>query len=50
MRSVWSGLGEHNREICAIFNIHFYVGKWEGESALRETLAKTKPLDAIEQV
>jgi len=36
---VWSILGDENAEICKLFSVKCYVGKWEGESAIREALA-----------
>lgn len=35
---VWSALGEHNRELCALFHIDAFVSKWNGEAALHEVL------------
>lgn len=35
---VWSILGEDQREMCKLFKVSAYVGKWEGVSALRDTL------------
>ncbi|MGA7108252.1 MAG: hypothetical protein WBY75_10965 [Terracidiphilus sp.] len=37
---VWSILGDHQREICKLFNVNAYVGKWEGAAAFREALAR----------
>jgi CheY-like chemotaxis protein len=37
---VWSGLGEHNRGLCALFHVDAFVSKWKGEAALREALQK----------
>lgn len=34
---VWSILGEQ-REMCSLFNVARFVGKWEGEEALRDAL------------
>ena len=34
---VWSILGEQ-REMCCLFKVTSFVGKWEGEEALREAL------------
>lgn len=34
---VWSILGDH-REMCELFKIHSFVGKWEGEEALCNAL------------
>jgi CheY-like chemotaxis protein len=36
---VWSILGDKNAEMCELFKARF-VGKWEGESAIREALAR----------
>lgn len=35
---VWSALGDHNRELCALFHVDAFVSKWKGEAALREAL------------
>jgi DNA-binding response OmpR family regulator len=35
---VWTVLGEHTRELCALFHVDAFVSKWEGEEALREAL------------
>jgi CheY-like chemotaxis protein len=35
---VWSILGEQ-REMCHLFKVTRFVGKWEGEEAFREALA-----------
>jgi CheY-like chemotaxis protein len=35
---VWSALGDHNRELCALFHADAFVSKWKGEAALREAL------------
>jgi len=35
---VWSILGEDQREMCKLFKVSAYVGKWEGVNALREAL------------
>jgi DNA-binding response OmpR family regulator len=40
---VWSQVEERNRDVCDIFGVDAYVGKWEGEAALREAL-KNLPL------
>ena len=37
---VWSILGEEQREMCALFKVTAFVGKWEGPQAFREALAK----------
>lgn len=36
---VWSILGNENAEICKLFKVKSYVGKWEGDAAIREALA-----------
>lgn len=35
---VWTALGEHNRELCALFHVDAFVSKWKGEAALYEAL------------
>ena len=35
---VWSQFEERNRDVCDLFGVDAYVGKWEGESALRDAL------------
>lgn len=40
---VWSILGDHQREICKLFNVSAYVGKWEGAAAFRDALANLGP-------
>jgi len=37
---VWSILGEEQREMCKLFKVSAYVGKWEGADALREALSR----------
>lgn len=37
---VWSVLGEEQREMCKLFKVKEFVGKWEGNEALREVLKK----------
>jgi len=37
---VWSILGDKNEEICKLFKVSSFIGKWEGESAIREALAR----------
>lgn len=39
---VWSVLGEENAEICKMFKVKSFVGKWEGSAAIREALASLK--------
>jgi len=40
---VWSVLGDEQRDICSLFNVTSFVGKWEGEAALREALRGLQP-------
>lgn len=35
---VWSILGEEQRDMCELFKVNRYVGKWEGALAFREAL------------
>lgn len=37
---VWSVLGDEQRDMCALFKVSAFVGKWEGPQAFREALAK----------
>ncbi len=37
---VWSVLGEEQRGMCNLFKVNCFVGKWEGNAAFREALAK----------
>lgn len=37
---VWSILGDEHREMCSLFKINHYVGKWEGARAFREALER----------
>lgn len=37
---VWSILGDPQAEMCSLFNVTAYVGKWEGAAALRDALTK----------
>jgi len=37
---VWSVLGEEQRTMCNLFKVKRFVGKWEGNAALREALGK----------
>jgi CheY-like chemotaxis protein len=37
---VWSVLGEEQRDMCNLFKVNGYVGKWEGPQAIRDALAK----------
>lgn len=36
---VWSILGDEQREMCKLFKVNNFVGKWEGEEAFRQALA-----------
>jgi len=35
---VWSQFEERNRDVCDLFGVNAYVGKWEGKAALLEAL------------
>jgi CheY-like chemotaxis protein len=35
---VWSVLGDEQREMCKLFKVNAFVGKWEGEEAFRQAL------------
>jgi CheY-like chemotaxis protein len=37
---VWSILGEEQRDMCKLFKVNSFVGKWEGLQAIRDALAK----------
>ena len=37
---VWSVLGEDQREMCRLFKVSRFVGKWEGAEVLREALVQ----------
>jgi CheY-like chemotaxis protein len=37
---VWSVLGEHTQELCALFHVDAFVSKWQGEEALSKALLK----------
>jgi CheY-like chemotaxis protein len=37
---VWSVLGEEQREMCKLFKVNSFVGKWEGTAAFEEALGK----------
>jgi CheY-like chemotaxis protein len=37
---VWSVLGEEQRDMCKLFKVNCFVGKWEGAAAFREALGK----------
>jgi CheY-like chemotaxis protein len=35
---VWSILGEEQKEMCSLFKVKQFVGKWEGADALQDAL------------
>ena len=35
---VWSILGEEQREMCSLFKVKQFVGKWEGTDVLQDAL------------
>lgn len=35
---VWSVLGEEQKQMCNLFKVKQFVGKWEGDEALRDAL------------
>lgn len=35
---VWSILGEEQKQMCGLFKVNKYVGKWEGNEALQDAL------------
>ena len=35
---VWSILGEEQRDMCSLFKVKQFVGKWEGSEALQDAL------------
>ena len=37
---VWSVLGEEQRNMCSLFKVEQFVGKWEGSEALAEALKR----------
>lgn len=37
---VWSVLGEEQRNMCDLFKVKQFVGKWEGNRALEEALKR----------
>lgn len=39
---VWSILGDHQRELCAVFKIRSYVEKWDKEEGLRAALKELR--------
>jgi CheY-like chemotaxis protein len=40
---VWSILGEEQREMCSLFKVKQYLGKWEGNGALIDALKGISP-------
>jgi CheY-like chemotaxis protein len=36
---VWSVLGDEQRDMCKLFNVNFFVAKWEGREAFRAALS-----------
>lgn len=36
---VWSILGQEHAEMCKLFNVKLFVGKWEGPQEIRQALA-----------
>ena len=40
---VWSILGEEQREMCGLFKVSSFVGKWEGSEALQTALKSISP-------
>lgn len=37
---VWSILGDEHAEMCKLFKVNCFIGKWEGGTAIREALAR----------
>ena len=37
---VWSILGNEHAEMCRLFKVNCYVGKWEGGQAIQDALAR----------
>jgi len=35
---VWSILGEEQKQMCNLFKVNQFVGKWEGDEALQDAL------------
>jgi len=40
---VWSILGEEHKEVCNLFKINNFIGKWEGNQALQDALRTIVP-------
>ena len=36
---VWSILGQEHAEMCKLFRVNLFVGKWEGAQEIRQALA-----------
>lgn len=47
---VWSALGDHNRELCALFHVDAFVSKWKGEDALHKALEEVSGTSPVTQV
>ena len=39
---VWSILGNEYAEMCKLFNVNCYVGKWEGAGAIQDALTNLR--------
>jgi CheY-like chemotaxis protein len=40
---VWSILGQEHAEMCKLFSVNLFVGKWEGAQEFRQALASLIP-------
>jgi|SRR5215831_17902772 len=40
---VWSILGQEHAEMCKLFHVNLFVGKWEDAQELRQALASLVP-------
>ena len=40
---VWSILGQEHAEMCKLFNVKLFVGKWEGAQEFRQALESLIP-------
>jgi CheY-like chemotaxis protein len=45
---VWSALGDHNQELCALFHADAFVSKWRGEAALHEALVRVNGASPVD--
>lgn len=36
---VWSGLGDHYRDLCDLFRVNVFIPKWKGADALKDALS-----------